>query len=584
MKTSVIILILIFICMKMFATEYVRNNSFELNSGLPQYHSSVSLVNYWKSSDCSYDPSDPTNVNIQHSADYFYNDPSSYKFLLGGGPSNFLPPHTGKGSIGMSNYEMIKQQFASPLEPGNQYIFSMYVHSGDIGQFSSTYNNLNSSLIVYLSEDEPFYDDEPNCNKREDPCTFDYRTIGASNLRQLRSLHLTDVKFSNYESEWVQVSFMFTCPYEVDIFGGNPTEFDWIAIDLTLDTYSNSTGGWSDCYQSYLLLDDISVTDFCDNFCVNPNRGDFTFGISSHGTWVPNSWAEQIGFSQNGSYQIFFTFITNANYVFFEVYDRNSHPMYTAEYFDTDHLHDPNFSDFLLKWDGKRNNGDCEVYNDVYNARLLIRNCSRVFDQIIPITIWDASGTCESQPVIKNYDLSQCCPYNATIDNVFYSADSRVDVQNRIDVAQTGGVWVGNNVNVKFHAGNEIVVGPNFLAGYGSDVEMKIVPCGTLRLQNIGLTNDDSRLNFDSYKTNYSKVDLIVYPNPTSGIIFVSIPDLFKEAKLNIIDPYGSQVALPNKYINSSNVEIDVKNLAPGVYSINLIQGDIVATKRFIKL
>ena len=62
-------------------------------------------------------------------------------------------------------------------------------------------------------------------------------------------------------------------------------------------------------------MDDISVTDFCDNFCVNPNRGDFTFGISSHGTWVPNSWAEQIGFSQNGSYQIFFTFITNANYV-----------------------------------------------------------------------------------------------------------------------------------------------------------------------------------------------------------------------------------------------------------------------------
>lgn len=244
--------------------------------------------------------------------------------------------------------------------------------------------------------------------------------------------------------------------------------------------------------------------------------------------------------------------------------------MYTVEYFDPIRLVNPGYNDFLLVWDGKLNNGNCMPTADwVYNAHLIIKNCNQVFDEHIDITFWNYSGICNSVPPQFTNEIPNCCPEYAVIDNVYYSSDSRTDVNNYINIAVNAPVSFGNNTNVKFHAGNSINLGPNFINNPSANIEMKIVPCGTNKMVNTNLgniVNRDSLLEYDPIE----KVENIkAFPNPNHGIFYLVLPKADFPYDISIINPLGDLVW--EKYnTTESNILVDLSNSTQGVYLVRI--------------
>ena len=83
-----------------------------------------------------------------------------------------------------------------------------------------------------------------------------------------------------------------------------------------------------------------------------------------------------------------------------------------------------------------------------------------------------------------------------------------------------------------------------------------------------------------------NKLELNIYPNPTSQSINISISENnFNEYRWVIYNELGSIVNQSRSIKNSGiiNEKINVSNLKSGVYFISFISGEKVLTKEFIK-
>lgn len=72
--------------------------------------------------------------------------------------------------------------------------------------------------------------------------------------------------------------------------------------------------------------------------------------------------------------------------------------------------------------------------------------------------------------------------------------------------------------------------------------------------------------------------DLIIYPNPVTSSLFIKENSLI--GQLTIYDIHGKKV----KTINDVYKKVDVSELPPGIYTINILQNQTYLTNRFIKL
>ena len=71
-----------------------------------------------------------------------------------------------------------------------------------------------------------------------------------------------------------------------------------------------------------------------------------------------------------------------------------------------------------------------------------------------------------------------------------------------------------------------------------------------------------------------------VYPNPTKGIVNVSIPDLSDTATIKLYDIQGRQILL--KETNQVNSSFDIENLQDGMYLVTIENEEVSVTKKII--
>lgn len=90
--------------------------------------------------------------------------------------------------------------------------------------------------------------------------------------------------------------------------------------------------------------------------------------------------------------------------------------------------------------------------------------------------------------------------------------------------------------------------------------------------------------------TSVNKIDisdrLKVYPNPTTGLAYIDIQATTSEnAFIYVTNMMGMQVRLISKKLEygSNKIEIDMKNLPTGVYTINLLSKNVVGTAKIVK-
>ena len=80
-----------------------------------------------------------------------------------------------------------------------------------------------------------------------------------------------------------------------------------------------------------------------------------------------------------------------------------------------------------------------------------------------------------------------------------------------------------------------------------------------------------------------SVTNIVVYPNPTHGIIHVQMSAAMNMREIRIYNAMGKLVQ--HKVVNRSttNVEIDATTFAPGTYFMQCVSDQGVVTKKFIK-
>ncbi len=299
MRKLTTIILFFHLCIFCSASEYVTNGNFEYHSGIPNDHSQLVNLNNWNSSTCVSSPYQIPGSTViltayNHSPDYFW---------VNGGYDFFLkPPHSGQGIVGMWEYEMIRQELSNPLSLHTQYIFSMYVRSASVNTLSE------STLQIFLSTDEPKYGDDGSCDHG---CFPTYMVTEAQKLTVINSINLSDAKFVNMNSEWVHVTFAFT-PTAIDNSGTANAIYNWLGIQTILNNPSANVDPYSSCLENYILIDDVSITDMCDNICVNTMPA-FSYYIFQNGTKVFDTYTDLIGVvPSTGQPSIFSTFIEDA--------------------------------------------------------------------------------------------------------------------------------------------------------------------------------------------------------------------------------------------------------------------------------
>jgi hypothetical protein len=75
---------------------------------------------------------------------------------------------------------------------------------------------------------------------------------------------------------------------------------------------------------------------------------------------------------------------------------------------------------------------------------------------------------------------------------------------------------------------------------------------------------------------------IVLYPNPASGLLNITLPGAGQQAKLEILSADGARLknALCN---NCSNFEIDVSTLPPGIYFLQLSDERQRVVRKFVK-
>ena len=394
------------------AQNYIYNYDFETadnnNSDWPSNVGQVDKMTSWESRTYS------TSTKTIHSPDWINYNGSGTQTLWPIVPQT----HSGKGMIGMSNYELIQQLFNSgnPLTGETYHTLSMWVY---IPSNSPT----DCRLKIMFSQNRLKYKNENILTGNQqvsDLCTQDY--IDYHNLlSSYTTIHEFDFNNLNLPKDsWQKISFSFKTPPNSVL-----NNYDVFAMELRKNGYT-PTSIAGNCSDSYIYIDDISLTksDFCNAACA-PNLGTITHGTFQNAMYV-------LGIPFNVIFQ-------NAIGIELRVFDRWGAQIAFVDAFDPNGLKDIGYSDYQFLWSGADIYGNPLFPQDVYNYTLRYWNCKEdhTYTDALVYLPTNIGGQAQ-HPNFHIYDLIDCCPNDRYIQNTTYVGDYIHTAKNNI--------WAGDHV------------------------------------------------------------------------------------------------------------------------------------------
>jgi hypothetical protein len=183
---------------------------------------------------------------------------------------------------------------------------------------------------------------------------------------------------------------------------------------------------------------------------------------------------------------------------------------------------------------------------------------------------------------IPNFPSSVSAGGSFTVTLRFLNTGNEPWVNANLNLTVSGGWYTGSNlvsaakgaigtINLTFHAMNMIgmstmwirgqLSGPEGLFGDSFNVWVDIYPNGT------GTKPGTNALSIDENQSNIE--DIIVYPNPTSDVVYINLPNNNEVNLIKIFDVTG-KVIYSNEYKNIEKIEINVSNFKKGIYFISV--------------
>lgn len=362
--------------------------------------------------------------------------------------------------IGMSDYELIQQQFFTnnKFDEGEHYILTAYIYL-TLHNSDGTDNDYSKSILRFYAAKSKVEYKKENPNQNQYFCTDKYKDHENPNSIFI----LNDVNLNLLDKDkWIKVQFEFTAPSSLH---------DWFGIEMRNEQSS------SECRWGYVLIDNISLALGCDNNCSS------TDGIASICT--TNYHTETEPFMVTGLNNI-----TKAKFMIYPYFGQFPIWSKTIMYPQT-----------KLAWDGKEGNSGAEAAAGMYIYKLLLTNdCVEDKEFSGTFTKVNASGTPTQYSIYMDYagGVSKppvpCCslepdiyiynqillqdktifsdpPTNSTNPALLYQAVHNIYAKDDIVPASN---------EVIFRAGNEIDIEPDFDVEYGADFTAEIKDCEEL--------------------------------------------------------------------------------------------------------
>lgn len=552
----------------------IRNPGFEYKTNdaetyEPNGLSQFKFVDYWQEQiflipDDS--PEYPPELGTDnHSPDFFSSSTSFRAFDAISG--TIVNPHGGINYVGMSQAELIQQEFSEVAEliEGKKYTISFYIQPLKNGPSGGNWSSY-TLLSIMLRKNKMRY--ESHTNNPNEWCTDlanDHRNEDGP------TLHLADIpiNLTSYPlGVWTKISIDF-------IATSDANEYDYVIFE---------TNDNLDMCDSYICLDDFR---FYQTGCAVENCSQTSgiietpFATSNHDVYAP-WWMDNIDNVSHAKIEII---AYQGSYVYrdFDVYATNGIKN-------------------RVYWDGQDENGGY-LANTFYNFRVTLENeCQK---KIFTFKVW-VDGESHIDPNLINpfiiptntHDNSgfkfpkECCWSDIYIDNVTITGPDkkRFVGTNSVYVATLPGsiVSLTPNADVLFRAGSYVLIDPGFDQNNGT-YDADIVPCPGRYSNPEEEDNIIPSFNYTNVENgeNEIKQDFVVteneislYPNPTNDKLFFS--NLFDETyAVNVKDGVGKIIL--NQILTSNRNGIDCSQLANGIYFVLLFNEHKKVHYKFVK-
>lgn len=127
---------------------------------------------------------------------------------------------------------------------------------------------------------------------------------------------------------------------------------------------------------------------------------------------------------------------------------------------------------------------------------------------------------------------------------------------------------ISNNIEVTYHAGNEVLFTNGFTIENGAIFRGYIEAC-----------NDN--LSTNALQIDEINHDIKILPNPNNGIFKIPL-ESFKKGEVNVINLIGKIVFQVN-FENREEIEISLQDYPKGVYIVRIMSEDKLFSKKVIK-
>lgn len=563
----------------------INNSSFEDKDGsepswVPSIHSSVEKMEVWE--DDKFIAYDPVFVgepcNYMHSPDWYkYGTDHIWLQEILPTSTTFTPTpvlaNSGEGYIGMSNAELIEQEFFSSnkIKKGKNYTMSMYIRTFPQGTFSTTGGVYSwgqtwpSDGIVHLkiflaTQKIKYSTNYINCDNilgcADGDDSFDNHHSITNNIYEVKDI---GIDIGNYpHGIWHKVTFTFDSPSD--------HTYDWIAIEQASST---------DCKNvNYIGLDDISLIESCALSCY-PTSG------------YPSPVFQNLG----GSSTLPVLRITNLNNVstaYLEIYNTLGQLIWytptAINGYNSGITNPVEWSGYMHVYDSGGNiTGGSPTANGTYIAKLTVTNeCGTFIFSNTFIKLNEGFGTYYSYtdgPKIPN----PCCVADITIQNQTLNGNLLYSVGH--DIVAGPSLTIANTANVALEAGHAIYILPGFQVNPGGSFSASIVDCGfrspvenedTDNASTVSYATDIPKDNLDKTGNTIpiSELDNIsIFPNPATNTINIEF-NLSKDQYVNI-DLFnikgGFITTITNGKVHYKGYNIlsfDISSISNGVYFI----------------
>lgn len=183
------------------------------------------------------------------------------------------------------------------------------------------------------------------------------------------------------------------------------------------------------------------------------------------------------------------------------------------------------------------------------------------------------------------YGTSNCCLPDLTLtsalDNMNNNSPDNISHREReFWIRASNIISVGNydfQDGVVYHAGDFVELNPGFEALVGSQFSAYIEGCSNDFLYKNSNSNSNDEVKSSTIDIVKNKVN--IYPNPTSGLLNVSL--LNNKIKKVTLSSIEGKVYVFEQFDNSENVVLDLSNYSSGIYLMNIEtdQGEIINSK-----